>query len=66
MECLDKILKVLEGSKVWVDVDVVGDVVAIVLAGRGVDGREPHRTNTQVSQVVNLRLHTWKKGRRTW
>ena len=54
MESLDEVLEVLEGAELGVDGLVVGDVVAVVLPGGGVDGGEPDGAHTKISQVVNL------------
>ncbi len=46
--------EVLQGPVVGVDVEVVRDVVPVVLLGRGVEGQQPDRGDTQVLEVVQL------------
>jgi hypothetical protein len=47
-------LEIIQGSKHWVHVNVVFDVVAVVLHRRRVDWREPEGADAQRLEVVQL------------
>src|SRR5713226_9309137 len=51
----DELVEVREGAVLRVDVVIVGDVVAMVLLRRGIEGREPDRVDAQAFQVVEPR-----------
>jgi hypothetical protein len=51
---LEEVLEVAQAAVVRVDGGVVGDVVAVVLERRGVEGQQPHGGDAQVLQVVEL------------
>ena len=48
-------LEIIEGAVVGMDVDVVGDVVAVVAEGRGKEGQEPEAGDAEVLQVIEAR-----------
>jgi hypothetical protein len=48
-------LGVVQRAEAWVDVAVVGDVVAGVVHRRDVERREPHRVDAEVAQVGQAR-----------
>ena len=50
----DEAAEVLHGAKLGVDAAVVGDVVAEVDIGRGVDGGEPERVDAEIGEVAEL------------
>ena len=52
--CVEELLEVVDGAVGGVDVDVVGDVVAVVAQGRGEEGQEPEAGDAEVLQVVEL------------
>ena len=52
MGLVDQLAEVLHRSVARVDGRVVGDVVAAVAYGRGVEGRNPHAVHAQPRQVV--------------
>ena len=52
MGLVDQLAEVLHRSVARVDGRVVGDVVAAVTDGRGVEGRDPHAVHAQPRQVV--------------
>ena len=54
---LEHTLEHREIAEVRVDVHIVGDVVAPVGVGRGVEGREPYRVHTQALDVVEPVQH---------
>lgn len=60
MSLADQRLRVSERSIGLVDVDVIGDVVAVVSQGRGVKGQQPDGRYAQVGQVVELFRQTGK------
>jgi hypothetical protein len=45
--------EVIEGSEPGVDAEVVGDVVTVVLARRGVEGEKPDGSDAQIDKVVH-------------
>ncbi len=50
----DEAAKVLHRPEVGIDVAVVGDVVAVVAAGRGVERQQPQRGDAEILQIVEL------------
>ena len=48
-------LEVGDGADRGVDLAKIGDVVAVVLQGRGVDGHQPEAVDAQLLEVVELR-----------
>ena len=48
----EEVLEVVEGAVAGVDVDVVGDVVAVVAEGRGEEGEEPEAGDAEILEVV--------------
>src|SRR5260370_40707229 len=51
---LHEAAKVLHGPEIGVDVAVVGDVVTVVAAGRGIERQQPKRGDAEILQVVEL------------
>ena len=51
---VEELLEVVDGAVGRVDVDVVGDVVAVVAQGRGKEGQEPEAGDAEVLEVVEL------------
>jgi hypothetical protein len=49
---LDEPVHVREGAEQWIDVGVVGDVVAEIGHRRAKEGRDPHRVDAEPGQVV--------------
>ncbi len=49
---VEELLEVVERAVGGVDVDVVGDVVAVVAQGRGEEGQEPEAGDAEVLEVV--------------
>ena len=47
-------LEVVECAVAGVDVDVVGDVVAVVAQGRGEEGQEPEARDAEILKVVEF------------
>ena len=47
-------MKSFEGAVAGIDVDVVGDVVAVVAQGRGKEGEEPEAGDAEVLEVVEF------------
>ena len=54
VEVGDEGVEVLQGTVLGGQVEVVGDVVAGIHLGRGVEGREPHGVHTECHQVVDV------------
>src|SRR5215470_5378592 len=46
--------EVIDGSIHWVDVQIVGDVIAIVLEGGREEGQDPQTSYTQVLEIVHF------------
>ena len=57
---VEELLEVVEGSVGGVDVDVVGDVVAVVAQGRGEEGQEPEAGDAEVLEVVEADMSPGK------
>ena len=51
---LDEAAKILHRAEIGIDVAVVGDVVAVVAAGRGVERQQPQRGDAEILQIVEL------------
>ena len=51
---LDEALEILHGPEIGIDVAVVGDVVAVVAAGRGIERQQPQRGDAEILQIVEL------------
>ena len=49
-----KRLEILHGAEVGIDRAVVGDVVAVVAAGRGIERQQPERGDAELLQIVEL------------
>jgi hypothetical protein len=45
--------EVIEGSEPGVDTEVVGDIVAVVLAGRRIERKQPDGVDAEIDQVVH-------------
>jgi hypothetical protein len=50
---IDKAAEVIKGSEPGVDTEVVGDVVTVILARRGVEGEKPDGGDAQIDKVVH-------------
>ena len=51
---LHEAAEILHGAEVGIDVAVVGDVVAVVAAGRGKERQQPKRGDAEILQIVEL------------
>jgi hypothetical protein len=51
---VDELLEVLHGPEIGIDRAVVGDVVAVVAAGRGIERQQPQRGDAQILEIVEL------------
>ena len=51
---VEDLLEVVEGAVAGIDVDVVGDVVAVVAQGRGEEGEYPEAGDAEVLEVVEF------------
>jgi hypothetical protein len=49
-----KDVEVAQGAVVRMDIGVIGDVVAVVLERRRVEGEEPDSSDTEVLEVIQL------------
>ena len=49
---VEELLEIVQGAVGGIDVDVVGDVVAVVAQGRGKERQEPEAGDAEVLQVV--------------
>ena len=52
---VEELLEVVEGAVAGIDVDVVGDVVAVVAQGRGEEGQQPEAGDAEVLQIIEAR-----------
>ena len=50
--------EVAEGPEAGIDAEEVGDVVAVVLAGGGVEGHQPQARHAEVGEVLDAVGHT--------
>jgi len=50
----DEAPKVLHGPEIGIDGAVVGDVIAVVAARRGVERQQPQRGDAEVLQIIEL------------
>ena len=46
--------KIVERAELRMDILIVGDVVAVVLERRGIEGHQPDRVDAQISDVIEL------------
>ena len=51
---LDEAPEILHRPEIGIDVAIVGDVVAVIAAGRGVERQQPQRGDAEVLQVAEL------------
>ena len=51
---LDEALEILHGPEIGIDGAVVGDVVAVVAAGRGIERQQPQRGDAELLQIAQL------------
>ncbi len=51
---LDEALEILHGPEIGIDVAIVGDVVTVVAAGRGIERQQPQRGDAEVLQIAEL------------
>ena len=51
---LDEAAEILHRPEIGIDVAIVGDVVAVVAAGRGVERQQPQRGDAEILQIVEL------------
>ena len=50
----DEAPEILHGAEIGIDRAVVGDVVAVVAAGRGIERQQPQRGDAEILQIVEL------------
>ena len=50
----DEAAEILHRAEIGIDVAVVGDVVAVVAAGRGIERQQPERGDAEILQIVEL------------
>ena len=51
---LDEALEILHRPEIGIDVAIVGDVVAVIAAGRGIERQQPQRGDAKILQVAEL------------
>ena len=51
---LDEALEILHRPEIGIDVAVVGDVVAVVAARRGIERQQPQRGDAEILQIAEL------------
>ena len=51
---LDEALEILHRPEIGIDVAIVGDVIAVVAAGRGIERQQPQRGDAEVLQIAEL------------
>ena len=49
-----KRLEILHGPEIGIDRAVVGDVVAVVAAGRGIERQQPQRGDAELLEIAEL------------
>ena len=50
----DEAAEILHGPEIGIDGAVVGDVIAVVAAGRGIERQQPQRGDAEVLQIAEL------------
>ena len=50
----DEAPKILHGAEIGIDVAIVGDVVAVVAAGRRIERQQPQRRDAELLQIAEL------------
>ena len=50
----DEAAKILHGPEIGIDVAVVGDVVAVVPAGRGIERQQPQDGDAELLEIAEL------------
>ena len=50
----DEAPEILHRAEIGIDVAVVGDVVAVVAAGRGIERQQPQRGDAEILQIAEL------------
>ena len=54
LRLLHEAAEVLHGAEVGIDAAIVGNVVSVVAAGRGVERKQPERGDAEVLQIIEL------------
>ena len=54
LRLLDEALEVLQRPEIGIDGAVVGDVVAVIPPGRGIERQEPQRGDAELLQIAEL------------
>src|SRR3982750_4442141 len=54
MRGVEKRLKIFERSVVRVDIEIIGDVVAVVAQWRWIKGQEPDGVNAELLKIIEL------------
>ncbi len=52
---VENLLEIVHGAVAGIDVDIVGDVVAVVAQGRGKERQQPDAGDAKILQIVQLR-----------
>ena len=53
----DQLIHILHGAVHFIDLIIIGNVIAVVRLGRAVDRREPDRADPEGLEVIKLRGH---------
>ncbi len=54
VSCVKEGSKILDCSVHWMNVQIVGDVVAVILERRGKEGQQPETRDTEILKIIHL------------
>ena len=54
MRGIKKRAKILQRSVVWINVEIIRDVIAVILERRRIERQEPERVDTEFLEIIEL------------
>src|SRR5207247_7369893 len=54
MRRIKKRAEIIEGAEVRIDVEIIGDVVAVITQRRGIEWQEPDGRNAELLEIIEL------------
>src|SRR6266487_3239023 len=54
MRRIKKRAEIIEGAEVRIDVEIIGDVVAVITQRRGIEWQEPDSRNAELLEIIEL------------
>src|SRR6266404_4732564 len=54
MRRIEKCSEIVERPKVWINVEIIGDVVSVIPQRRRIEGEEPNGGNAELLEIIQL------------